>query len=190
MAKTRTLSNRPVFDGDHFEYLGYDELPALVLACKAEPAHEDGRTRYSGYNFKAPSKFRPIVHQTAGHCCHQHHLWARVLRPTPLARAAMKGLNDFWLGTDAGCLGVALSQLVDYSNMLGRLVPGARCESCYQDFEEAIYPIDMDRGILAKLTRDRVPADLDSMIKFDGPFDAFVGSLYRWKIYILGENCD
>lgn len=155
------------------------ELPQLVLAVHDIDNH---------YKFKATKKWLKIAHQTAGHGCNQHYMIATILNPTKTAKKLMKELNNIWLDSDCGVFGVELDSIKFYREKL--LSYNLDCNNSYHNFEEGIYPIDFTNETLRKLTNDSFPTDLDNLIKFDTKISKFCGSINRFHLYILGENCD
>jgi hypothetical protein len=173
---------------EDFKHLDLDygmPLPRLVLAIKAYEYREEFRD----YSFKPVRKFLPIAHQTAGHGCHQHYLKGTVLIPRDDVAAAMQVLNDHWLDTDCGCLGVSLDEVLEYRQQLQSLLH-VDCNLTYRDFEEGIYPMDYTLQTLSSLQIDEFPQDLDELIEWQDTFNRTTGFIGRWQILILGENCD
>ena len=57
----------------------------------------------------------------------------------------------------------------------------------------AIIPIRSMVGKLDNLRNlcvDEIPDDLESLIIFDNDMGRVFGIANRWKLYIIGENCD
>ncbi len=173
---------------EDFKYLDLDygmPLPRLVLAITA---YEYGG-EFRDYRFKPVRMFLPIAHQTAGHGCHQHYLYGTVLTPREEVAAAMQVINDHWLDTDCGCLGVSLDEVLAYRQQLQTLLH-ADCNRTYRDFEEGIYPIDYTPQTLSSLQTDVFPPDLDELIEWKDRLNRTAGLIGRWQVFILGENCD
>jgi hypothetical protein len=153
------------------------ELPQLVLAVDVDDPLK--------LKFKE-RKWLRIAHQTAGHACHQHYMTATILDVQPQMWEFVKQLNTTWLGTDCGVFGVTMNELEGYRALLRSY--GLDCNLSYQDFEEAIYPIDCN--FIGGISDDILPADLDDLIEWRSDTDKVIGMIHRWKLYILGENCD
>ena len=158
------------------EYFGDSELPKLVLAVKDE------------FIFKR-RKWLRIAHQTAGVRCNQHPMIGTILEPREEVKDKIRNISDYWLDSNCGAWGVSLNELVTYRKQLQELL-GVDCNISYEDFEEAIYPIDCTQENLKKLAKDKLPKDLDKLIKWENNSDQVFGIFHRWKLYILGENCD
>jgi len=158
------------------EYIPDEKFPLLVLASKEKHDFKD-------------EKFIAIAHQTAGHGCHQHYMFGKILRPKKKTKVAMEGIQNYWLNTDCGAFGVNLDEIITYKNQLNKLL-GVNCNNSYYDFEEGIYPIDCSVKNLKKLCTDKFPENLDELINFESNSMRLCGAINRWKIYILGENCD
>jgi hypothetical protein len=173
---------------EDFKYLDLDyglPLPRLVLAITAS----EYRGEFRDYHFKPIRQFLPIAHQAAGHACHQHYLYGMVLTSRDNVSAAMQVINDHWLGTDCGCCGVSLEEVLEYRRQLQSLLR-SDCNLRYRDFEEGIYPMDYTPQTLSSLQADEFPADLDELIEWEGDFDRTAGCIGHWQLFILGENCD
>ena len=67
---------------------------------------------------------------------------------------------------------------------------GVDCNWSYEDLAEAIYPIDCTVDNLRKICVDEIPDNLESLIEFDNDMSSVFGIVNRWKLYIIGENCD
>lgn len=165
-------------DKDTFKYYEDHELPMLVLATK------------DIYNFKSSRGFIPIMHQTAGHGCHQVYIIGMALTPSPSILDKMVVLDNRWSSTEAGNFGNSLDVILKYRRHLVTLFD-VDCTLSYREFEEAIYPIDCTMDNIKKMTDDKLPEDLDDLInwKKPGSMERFCGMLNRWHLYILGRNC-
>lgn len=163
-----------------------DELPKLVLALVV---YNIPTPNYV-YKFTEPNKWLQISHQTAGHGCHQHKLWVRKLQPkTSTISKNIKVLNDRWLDSDCGIFGVSLTEANNYNEDLQRLF-GVHCNHQWSMFEEGIYPIDCTEEHLKAMTDTKLPKDLDDMLIFSSSISKLCGSINRWNLLILGQNCD
>lgn len=171
---------------DKFQWLDDAELPMLVLGfVYSEIAHA------RDYEFKDPDRWRQMDHQTAGHSCHHHYIEGTTLKPRPKIADLMRDLDKLWLETDVWSP-AQLESVLTYRRQLQQY--GLDCNITHHIFEEAIYPIDCDQESLKIVTEEEFPDDLDELIKWKegklGVFDRFAGCLDRWKILILGRNCD
>lgn len=160
------------------------KLPQLVLGIKH---WHDYRRKF---NFKEPEKWLHIEHQTAGHGCHHHQITGRLLTPTPQMQIFMYETDKNWLDSCVGVWGVHLDDILEYRKQLQ--TQGLDCGESYPSFEEGIYPIDCSVEIVRKVCTDEIPDDLDDFIEWgENPgFEKIAGSVGRWGLFILGENCD
>jgi hypothetical protein len=154
------------------------KFPLLVLAI-----------HHSDHLPTLPDDFKPMMHQTGGIACHQHKFWGKVLDVRPTVKFRMEALGSRWYGSNAGVFGATLDELNRYREDIKELF-GADCNYSYTAFEEGIYPLDVTPEILQELCDDNLPADLDKLIQWDTPMQQFLGSMNRWKLYILVENSD
>lgn len=168
-----------------FNYTPDEKLPSLVLGLKCH-FNKDG-VHESYFRFKNPAKWSLISHQTAGYACHQHHIIGRYLKPKDSVKSKMAELSAKWLDSCAGCFGLQLTEILEYRNDIGKMF-GADCNHSFSDFEEGIAPIDIE--YLDKLTDERLPRKLDDLLIFDNSMHKAMGSLNRWNLWILMENCD
>ncbi len=158
------------------QYLEESQLPALVLAVPQK------------YDFKKGRAWQGIVHQTAGHGCHQHYMYGTLIKPRSKLMSKIQQITQHWLDSDCGMGGgVALDEILEYRKQLQEELE-VDCNHSYLDLEEGIYPIDCTIKNLRKLSAEKFPKELDSLIKWnkDGPYFHPVD----WRLYILGENCD
>jgi hypothetical protein len=168
------------------------KLPLLILAIEV-PLYETEKPKEEAikdrcYNFKGPERWIMLAHQTAGHACHHHYFYASVLKPTPEAKVLMCELEKHWYESDCGMFNVSLDEVLEYRKQL--LEFGVDCNSSYRDFEEGIYPIDCESKNLKLLCEDELPEDLNEFIEWEDDWDRLIGIIGRWKLFILGENCD
>lgn len=144
-------------------------------------------TPYSGKP-KNPDEWSHIVHQGAGHACQSFEADCIILPIKDEMLDAVTTLTQKWLDTDAGCFGVTLREINEYSDDLAKL--GLTCNVAYTDFVEGIYPFDCTPENLRKVTNVAIPEALDDLLDFDTDLSRLFGSIGRWSAYILGENCD
>ncbi len=130
-----------------------------------------------------------IQHQTAGVCCHQRVFWATRLAPKDGALTGMQKIEARWFGTNLG-RGPWLSAVAEYEASIRNLFgDDVTCNRSYDLLEEGIYPIDLTRNALARLTVDALS---------DFPNDAHAIASHLWifdqggtlRLPILGANSD
>jgi hypothetical protein len=167
------------FDRKNFNYL--DVLPQLVLAVKVYHEYD--------LEYKFKEEFKPIAHQTAGIACHQHYMYGTLLKPKKEALESMVKMSDHWLDSNSGAFCCSLDEILEYRKQLQDWF-GLDCNISYANFEEGIYPIDCSAKALATLQTENFPEELDDLIEWEDDFDRVCGSVHRWSIFILGENCD
>lgn len=163
-------------------------LPVLVLAIPVlDWAFKEGD--YKAYRFAPGRQWIKLAHQTAGLACHQHYMHATIL--TPKSVAVAQGMNELaakWEDSQVGCFGgPTIDGLLDYRADLKRLF-GADCNHSHRDFEEAIYPIDIED--LPKLTDEPMPKNRDDLIVWKDGWQRAMGCINRFRLYILGPNSD
>jgi hypothetical protein len=128
-------------------------------------------------------------HQTAGLACHQHTIVGILLSPREKVREILRDLSREWLDSNAGWGGNSLKVVNEYEAWLQSRLD-VSCDNSYGILEEGLYPIDATAESLKKLTNTELPADLDDLIKWPSDMERFCGSLGRWKLFCIGENCD
>lgn len=181
------------------------ELPILVLAIY-EPSPdvpEDYRLNAEWAGRLGLEGLLPLRHQTAGVGCHQHYMWVIPLKPRPEVEVAMYRLEKHWYAQDTGALGVPLDELVEYRGQLRDWLH-VDCNWTYRYFEEGIYPVDGTPEHIKRLTEQELPEDFDELLEWTRPDDPedpqererrvamrhLMGFIFRWKLFILGENSD
>lgn len=164
-----------------FGHIDPIKLPVLVLAIK----HQEDFFRE--YNFVEGREFINIFHQTAGHANNDNYMTGIILKLKLETYEVINQINNSWRGSNCGMFGTSLEDVLIYRNQLKKLL-GADCNESYKDFEEGIYPIDCSAENVRKLALDKIPDDLDDLIKFETGFEGVVGCVNRWNIYILGQN--
>ena len=170
-----------------FKFVKEDELPMLFVGMKIEADYELKDKCY----LKHPVlRWRKLFHQTAGIGCHHHYLWGARLKPRNASVGRkMRTLSDKWLDSNVGAFGASLDDIDEYRNDIGMMF-GADCNNEYRDFEEGIYPLECTDRILGRMTSDELPDRLDSLLRFKTRMAVMFGIIGRWRLYILGENCD
>lgn len=169
-------------EGYNFLDRDYDiSLPVLVLAIEQNPQYP------REYKFKPTRKWLPIQHQTAGYACHQRYLDGFILNPRNPER--LKLLNDVYLDSCINMWGLVLSQVNEYNKRIQELL-GVTCEFSFMDLEEGIYPIDATQENIKLLAKDKLPKELDNLVDWSAKLDKSFGCIGRWKLFILGDNCD
>lgn len=156
--------------------------PRLILAIKP-------RTTPSNFELDDSREWHHILHQTSGHACGTLDVVCTFLEPRPNVLAVMNEIDRTWYDTDLGAWSTPLDDVVKYRQILNEKL-GVDCNRSYTELEEAVYPIDCSAENLRKLCVDQLPDDLESLLKFDRELDRMMGMIDRWKIYIIGENCD
>jgi len=169
-------------DTSQYEYIPDSELPVLVLGIYVY-SHYGERHKMRGRDWKK------IAHQTAGNACHSHYIVGTILEPKPELKTKIDMLNKCWLDSNCGVFGVSLDEILKYREQLRDLF-GVDCNSSYDHFEEALYPIDCNRNSIEAMTNEELPEELDDFIDFKSPADKMIGCINRWSLFILGENCD
>jgi hypothetical protein len=163
-----------------YKFLEERELPVLFLALDPK---QDWEHSEAGKKFK----WEYIQHQCAGHACGQEYYYGIRLRPRDNTRTVL--LTEKWLDSEVGCLGTSLKDVVKYSDELKNLF-SVDCDGCFKEFQEAVYPVDCTTENLKKLCYDDLPEDLDDLLVFRNSMSSLCGCIGRWRLYILGPNCD
>lgn len=159
-------------------------LPQLVLGIEVDPRSEYARA----YKFKPGRAWLKLAHQTAGHACHQHYLYATLLQPKTVEIAQrMNILACRWHDSQVGVFGARLDTVITYRSDLQKLFE-ADCNDCHTKFEEGYLPIDID--YIGKLAADQLPKDLDDLIDFASGWERGMGCVGRFGLYCLAENSD
>lgn len=168
-----------VHEGYDFLFLADEDIPALVLAINNDGWDEE-------YEFKEGRKWQKIQHQTAGYACHQHFLLGTILTPKD-----HRALHRLCKRYDDSCLAqpASLEAILEYRSDLKELLD-ADCETSYWELEEGYYPIDATHENLQKLCTDELPGELDDLIKWRNDIQKLFGFIGRWRLYVLGDNCD
>jgi hypothetical protein len=168
---------RQIIKPENCEFLNTHDLPALVLALDTQ------------YTMKDTSGWRLIKHYSAGHGCHSRLMYGKLLLPREEIKPKLHDIDYNWYDTDTGIFGTSLDDVLKYRSQLNEILD-VDCNQSYHHFEEAIYPIDCTPENIRKLAVDPVPDSLDQLIVFDSGVDRMLGVMGRWKLYILGDNCD
>jgi hypothetical protein len=158
------------------------EPPVLVLAASAGTAAR-------GVRFAGGRTWLTVRHQSAGLACHQRTWVATRLTPRPEVVGGLTAL----VGAGHCCVGAlgapSLDELVRYRDLVRRHLP-ADVNVAWLEYEEAVYPLDCTPEIIAALAVDELPDDLDELCEWRSPFDRMLGLVGRWKLLVLGPNCD
>jgi hypothetical protein len=142
-------------------------------------------------NFKTPSKWKLLFHQTAGYACHHRYLHARFLEPLPkikkLGEELLRKYNDSLISQP-----ISLSTANEYNSLLAKY--GLAADRSYVDLEEGFYPIDVE--CLPKVTGEKLQEDLRKQLikplpksKKKSIADIF-SNWVEFRLAILGPNCD
>ena len=156
--------------------------PRLILAIKVREAP-------GNFELDDRREWHRILHQTSGHACGTLDVICTFLEPHPNVSVVMNEIDRTWYDTDLGAWSTPLNDVIKYRQILNEKL-GVDCNRSYDELEEAVYPIDCSPENLKKLCVDDLPEDLESLLKFDRDLDRMMGMINRWKIYIIGENCD
>ena len=160
-------------------------LPLLFLGLKVGCDRDLEEVK-----FKRGRRAHKLSHQTAGLGCNHFYLHGTVLTPrNDDVMRRMRMLSDKWLDSNAGSFGDDLDSVNEYRRDI-RVLFGVDCNRSFQDFEEAIYPIDCSGKNISKMASDELPEDLDSLLRFRDGWWKVAGILNRWHLYVLGENGD
>lgn len=162
-------------------------LPQLVLGIEISKRDLSEESTF-GYQFKPGRIWLKLVHQTAGHACHQRYLICTLLTPkSPKIAQGLAALDRKWIDSQAGCFGVSLGQAVGYDADLRSLL-GAGCNDSHHHFEEGFMPLDT--RFVPEVAADTLPQDLDELIEWRNGFERMGGSIGRWRVAVLGQNSD
>lgn len=134
-----------------------------------------------------PNKWVKLFHQTGGHACTHHQMYARFLKPKkeiePLFDLLMELYNDSCLYSPP-----SLEVATGYETLLKEF--GLSANSSYSELEEGFYPLDID--CLSKVTSEKFPKDLNKLVKAPEKGEKKF-SFLNWRFFnlaILGPNCD
>lgn len=131
-----------------------------------------------------------IQHQTAGTYCNHHRMWAMRLTPTDATFAGMLKLEEHWFRSNAGW-GPTLDEVIAYRASLHRIFgDGFDCNRSYQNFNEAIYPIDCSIELLERICTDTLPPRFGDFFDDALSIAPALGSYERAELYVLGANSD
>jgi len=188
------------YDKDGYFSFNNEMMPILVLANETSNfILSKGNDRYKSVieeKFDEHKMLKrdwfKIFHQTAGHACHHHNLIATIIKPKLNVYNDMCEIDNKYFNSDIGLCFVSLEEVNKYNKLLKDMF-NVSCNLTYESFEEGFYPIDYTPENIKKLTSERFPIELDNFIDWGGdthPWNKFSGSIGRWKIFILGKNCD
>lgn len=130
-----------------------------------------------------------LRHQAGGIHCTQVELLATELVPRPERETGLLELADRFGDTNLSGWGITIDDLVRYREALCDLL-GVDCALSYQDFHEAVYPIDVTPEHLRRLTADELPTRLDDLLEADDCLNLARGMLNRWRLWVISENSD
>jgi hypothetical protein len=173
---------------DWFESIeqGRRGAPVLVLALWPNSARHVGKFEPEALKARDWSR---IHHQTAGVCCHQRTFWATRLEPRSSVIIGMNTIEARWFGTDLG-RGPWLNAIAEYEasirNFFGEDIT---CNRSYDLLEEGIYPIDLTRRALGRLTDDTL-SDLPHIAQDEGAHLWIHDKAGTLRLLILGANSD
>jgi hypothetical protein len=183
------LKTSDFFYIDQIENFSY---PKIILAIDIPDCYfqEYYPYKWRELKFNKTRTWTKIAHQSAGIACHQSYFFGTFL--TPKSIKVLENtilLQNKWLDSNAGAFGVSLDSILEYRKDIKDMF-GVDCNSCWNKFEESIYPIDCTTENIKKLTDDQLPEDLDELIDWDSGFGRAIGCIGRWSLYILAENSD
>lgn len=141
--------------------------------------------------FKNPSEWKLLFHQTAGYLCRHRSIYARFLDPRPavkkLGATLLSKYNDSLVSQP-----LSLSAANEYDDLLRS--HGLTASNSYVQLEEGFYPIDLE--CLSKVAKEKMSKDLRSQFiepmskgKKKSISDIF-GNWVNFELAILGPNCD
>lgn len=152
-----------------------EDLPVLVLAVHNEYQFERGRT------------WLHIAHQTGGNACHQRYMVGTILKPREkVGNGIIKLDKQFYKSNTGFIIEPSLEEINRYSSWLNNLLK-VDCNTSFRELEEAIYPVDCTSENVKQLTSERLPQDLDDLIRLKKEERPLIN---RWHLYILGRNSD
>lgn len=114
------------------------------------------------------------------------------LTPIPEVAAGMIRLEKEWYASNVGWFhGPTLTDALEYRETLKKHIGEAvDCDQSYRHFNEAIYPIDCSREVLAQVCTDEFSESFaDYFEDKKWPF-AQLGDFSRAELYVLGANSD
>lgn len=156
------------------------ERPRLLLGVKPDP----GGVRW---RFRAGRTWQHLTHRAGGLASNRQGLLATELTVRPEREAGLLRLARRYTGSAVGCFGTTVNDLVRYRAALQELL-GVDANADYEDFQEALYPVDVTPEHLTTLTDEALPEHLDDLLMFDTRWDRAIGGLNRWKLWIITEN--
>lgn len=165
------------------------ELPLLIVGIHQSEDYPMEFTPKKKYK----NRFVKLVHQTAGHGCHHDYIYGIVLKQREYIKKDIKALCDKYYESDLGCLYTPLSELANYNNTICNNMY-VDCNHSYHYLKEAIYPVDYHYETMEALVDPAdlktLPKEINHTLAFRSKLDDIIGSIGRWNIFILGENCD
>lgn len=161
--------------------------PILVLACWPGPS------AFSKANQRPtllPERIWFFVrHQTAGVCCNQREFWATQLIPKDAAFLGMRRIEERWFGSNLG-RGPWLHAIMEYESSLHNLFGSdVTCNLSFDLLEEGVYPIDLTRRTLTRLTSDPL-VDLQYESRDDANHFWIFDQGCTLRLLLLGANSD
>jgi hypothetical protein len=137
-----------------------------------------------------------IAHQSGGLACNQLYLQGFFFDINSEYSEFIKKLDKLYYESNAGCFGGLLFEIINYQKLIKEI--NADCDSCYELFEESVYPLDLsvdliknmiidDKQILKNINNE---TDLDNLIVFKDNFEKFCGCIGWWNSLLITENSD
>lgn len=172
---------------DRFRYLDSSE-PSIVYGCRVNRYCLDAPDDYGtplSWTFKPGRVWKNIVHQYGGVACLQFYVIGTVLEPHKEVSKKIKELDEKWSNTDGNV--TSFDNVISYRMDIIDLF-GVDCNNSYRDFNEALYPIDMDPSR---------PGDTINRFSKAHDLHCWPHELLEkgtdsngWGLWILGRNSD
>ena len=188
--KSKRFTKNKALKIEDFKFLNDTREPKIMLGIRIPYAAITAElSNFYDFAFNPGREWVKIQHQCGGMMCHQEYFIGTYLAPKDGGTTdRLRSLADKWLDSNVGAFEVSLNDLLEYRDDL-KLLFGADCNNSYSLFREGLYPIDVE--FLPALTNDLEEVkDYDNLIKWESGFDRAVGSIGRWNLVVLGENCD
>lgn len=168
------------------------QLPVLALVLPAiRLKDQNGMKEPTRPLFRDSGHWTYIGHQTAGYACNHKYMWIKILAPkSEIIQKVMISLSNIYINSNLGSLGAPpLNEIFAYRQHVNEYL-GVDCNYSYHELEEGYYPIDCTAENLSRLTSDELPEDLDDLIIWHSPIEQMMGCIGRWRLAIIGDNCD
>ncbi len=181
---------RPLSANDFtdFKDLGFD-TPQLILGIRVPDTEFTEPETQRTYQFKEGRKWFRISHRGAVTGGRPRRYHATILQPRNIVvRGGLGVLHHEWRGIAQGPYGGPTLLTANlYANRIHQLF-GVHCDESYRELADGHYPIDLASiGLMAAsaLPANRLPADVDDLLNWDGGFQRANGALGRWSLAVL-----